>query len=140
MLKINQQYHISTDKSKLDIDMIHDYLSNRSYWAKDRDKSTIETSIQNSFCFGVYHHDTQVGFARVVTDYAVFAWIMDVFILETFRKKGLGIELMRCITNHDQFKNIRRWGLGTEDAHGLYAKFGFTALKKPDNMMEKTNY
>lgn len=123
MFRINEQYYISTDKSKLDIDMIHDYLSNRSYWAKDRELNIVETSIQNSFCFGVYHHDMQVGFARVVTDYAVFVWIMDVFILETFRKKGLGIELMRCITNHDQLNNIRRWGLVTEDAHCLHTLY-----------------
>jgi len=139
MPEIEDNCQILTDKSKLDINMIHDFLSNRSYWAKGRSIETVMTSIQNSMCFGIYHDNNQIGFARVVTDYAIFAWIMDVFILEDYRKKGLGIKLMNHILNHKELNSIKRWGLGTEDAHGLYARFGFTGLKKPGNMMEKTS-
>lgn len=130
-------FRITTDKSCLNIDIIHEYLSNRSYWAKGRSRDIVKRSIENSLCFAVCHEDNQVGFARVVTDYAVFAWILDVFILEEYRGNGLGKMLMGNIMEHEQLRTIRRWGLGTDDAHGLYAKFGFTALSKPENMMEK---
>jgi GNAT superfamily N-acetyltransferase len=133
-------YHISTDKSKLDLDTIDNYLSKRSYWAKGRSREKIVKSIQNSLCFGVYTDaGEQVGFARVLSDYAVFAWIMDVFILEDFRSQGLGKMLMKAITEHPDLQGLERWGLGTKDAHGLYEQFGFRKLKTPETKMEKTN-
>ena len=131
-------YHVSTDRSKLDLNTIIDYLSNRSYWAKGRTRETIEKSIANSTCFGLYDlENKQVGFARVVTDFCVFAWLMDVFILEEFRDKGLGKMLMKEIIEFEDFQGIRRWGLGTRDAHKLYEKFGFQLIDKPENMMER---
>lgn len=127
---------ISTDKKKLDIDLIHEFLSKQSYWAKGRDIEIVKRSIENSLCFGVYSDDTQIGFARVVTDYAVFAWLLDVFILENYRGKGYGKMLMKAIMSHDKLQNLQRWGLGTDDAHGLYKQFGFKPLRNPGNMME----
>lgn len=128
---------ISTEKKLLNIPMIHQYLSERSYWAKGRSLEAVRKSIENSLCFGVYDDDgKQLGFARVVTDYAVFGWLMDVFVLEEYRGEGLGKQLMEAIVNHPDLKNLRRMGLGTDDAHGLYQQYGFTSLSKPDNMME----
>jgi GNAT superfamily N-acetyltransferase len=130
-------YFISTDKSKLDVAIVFDYLSNQSYWAKGRTMETIEKSIENSLCFGVFDsEDKQVGFARVVTDFAVFAWLMDVFILPAKQGKGLGKLLMTEIIGYPALKEVKKWGLGTRDAHGLYEKFGFKLLVKPENMME----
>lgn len=127
---------ISTDKSKLDINLIHDFLANQSYWAKGRSLETIRQSIDNSLCFGVYLNEAQVGFARVVTDYSVFAWIMDVFILPDFRGNGFSKELMQAITTHEKLQNLQRWGLVTTDAHGLYKQYGFKPLSTPHKMME----
>lgn len=135
---MSRGFFISTDKAKLDLDIIEDFLSNRAYWAKGRNRTMIEKSIENSLCFGVYTSENQqVGFARVVTDFAVFAWIMDLFIIEDFRKAGLGKLLMTEIINHSELQGLKRWGLGTQDAHSLYEKFGFTKLSKPENMMER---
>ena len=134
---MDDTFYISTDKSKLDVDVIFDYLSNHSYWAKGRTKEAIDISIANSLCFGVYGpNNKQVGFARVVIDYAVFAWLMDVFILPSCQGKGLGKLLMCEIMSHKDLQALKRWGLGTNDAHGLYEKFGFKQLAKPQNMME----
>ncbi|WP_163324929.1 GNAT family N-acetyltransferase [Draconibacterium mangrovi] len=130
---------ISTDKGKLDVLVIHNYLANESYWAKGRTLETVERSIQNSLCFGVYLESRQVGFARVITDYAVFAWLLDVFILPEFQGKGYGKKLMEAIMTHNNLQGLRRWGLGTEDAHELYKQFGFMSLHKPGNMMEIQN-
>ncbi|TLX71171.1 GNAT family N-acetyltransferase [Labilibacter sediminis] len=135
---MNSDYSISTDKQKLDIPLIHHFLVNDSYWANNRTLETVKTSIKNSLCFGVYSNNIQVGFARVVTDCAVFAWILDVFILKEHRGKGLGKLLMTAITNHDQLQTIKRWGLATDDAHGLYEKFGFELIKRPEILMQKT--
>jgi GNAT superfamily N-acetyltransferase len=133
-------FHVSTDKTKLDINMIEDFLSRRSYWAKGRSREKIVKSIENSLCFGVYARTgAQVGFARVLSDYAVFAWIMDVFILEDFRKLGLGKLLMKAIMEHPDLQGLERWGLGTKDAHGLYEQFGFKKLRTPETKMEITN-
>ena len=130
-------YHISTDKSKLDVAVVFDYLSKQSYWAKGRSLKTIEKSIEHSLCFGVFDDENnQVGFARVVSDLAVFAWLMDVFILPNQRGKGLGKLLIKEIVNYPALKDVKKWGLGTKDAHGLYEKFGFKYLAKPENMME----
>ena len=128
---------ISTDKTKLDLQVIHQYLSTESYWAQGRSLETIVKSIENSLCFGVYLEGKQIGFARVVTDYAVFAWVMDVFILPDYRGRGYSKKLMQAMVSHDKLQNLKRWGLGTDDAHGLYAQFGFTPLSKPENMMER---
>ncbi len=136
---MTKNFYISTDKSKLDIPLIYQYLSCESYWAKGRSLKTVETSIENSLCFGVYTDDTQIGFARVVTDYAVIAWVMDVFILNEYRGNGLGVMLMSTIMNHEKLQKLQRWGLGTEDAHGLYEKFGFKTIQKPANWMEITS-
>jgi GNAT superfamily N-acetyltransferase len=127
---------ISTDKSRLDIELIHNYLSNESYWAKDRSIAKVKLSIENSICFGVYLDEAQIGFARVVTDYAVFAWILDVFILKDFQGRGYGKKLMNTIMTQNNLQNLLRWGLGTDDAHGLYEQYGFKPLRKPQNMME----
>nr|WP_319270761.1 GNAT family N-acetyltransferase [uncultured Draconibacterium sp.] len=130
---------ISTDKQKLDIQLIHNYLSNESYWAKGRSLETVQRSIENSLCFGVYTENSQVGFARVITDYAVFAWLLDVFILPEYQGKGYGKKLVKAIITHPDLQGLRRWGLGTDDAHELYKQFGFTSLQKPENMMEILN-
>ena len=133
------KFYTSTDKSKLDVNMIAEFLSKRSYWAKGRSRRKIVKSIENSMCFGVYTAEgKQVGFARVLSDYAVFAWIMDVFILEEFRRQGLGVLLMKAIMEDPDLQGLERWGLGTKDAHGLYEKFGFRRLKTPETKMEKT--
>jgi GNAT superfamily N-acetyltransferase len=131
-------FYISTDKNKLDISLIVDFLTNRSYWAKDRTEEAIRKSIHNSFSFGLYSREgALIGFARVVSDFAVFAWLMDVFILEDYQGKGLGKKLMQEIISHPDLKDVKRWGLGTRDAHELYKKFGFTTLLHPEVMMEK---
>ena len=133
-------FNISTDRSKLDVNMIAEFLGKRSYWAKGRSREKIVKSIENSMCFGVYTaKGKQVGFARVLSDYAVFAWIMDVFILEEFRRQGLGVLLMKAIMEHPDLQGLERWGLGTKDAHGLYEKFGFRRLKTPETKMEKAH-
>jgi GNAT superfamily N-acetyltransferase len=129
------QYLVSTDKSKLDIKVIHGYLSN-SYWAKNRSLKTTKLTLKNSLCFGLYHKKNQIGFARVITDYATFAYLADVFILEEHRGKGLGKWLMEVIFNYGEVQNLRRWFLATRDAHKLYEKFGFTGLKEPEKLME----
>lgn len=126
---------ISADNSLLDIKVIHGYLS-RSYWAKNRPLRTTKKAIQNSVCFGLYLNKTQIGFARVVTDKATFAYLADVFVLEEFRGKGLSKWLMKVILGYDELKNLRRWFLATKDAHGLYEKFGFHSLKEPEKIME----
>jgi GNAT superfamily N-acetyltransferase len=129
-------FTISTDKSRLDIDVIHEFLDT-SYWAAGRSVDTIRRSIENSIPFGVYKGDHQVGFARVITDYATFAWIADVFILDSFQGKGLGTWLMQVIIAHPELQGFRRWVLATKDAHELYRKLGFTELKLPERWMER---
>ena len=136
------KFIISTDKSKLNIQFIHNYLSNESYWAKNIPVNTVKKSINGSCCFGLYVNEnknilaaTQIGFARVVTDYATFGYLADVFIIEKFRGKGLAKWLMKVIMNHPDLQGLRRWMLATKDAHALYAKFGFLALDKPERIM-----
>jgi len=134
---MENSFYVSTDKSQLDVDIIFDFLSNQSYWAKGRNRQTIEKSIENSLCFGMYDSaNKQVGFARVVSDFSIFAWLMDVFILPDYRGNGLGKLLMNEIMIHKDLQGVKRWGLGTNDAHGLYEKFGFKPLSRPQNMME----
>jgi N-acetylglutamate synthase-like GNAT family acetyltransferase len=119
-------FTISTDKSKLDFDVIFDYLSNRSYWAAGVPMDKVKRAADNSICFGVYENDRQIGYARVVTDKATIGYIADVFILETHRGRGLSKWLMECILKHPELQGFRRWVLLTKDAHGLYKQFGFT--------------
>lgn len=126
---------ISTDKSMLDIDIIFQFLS-RSYWAKNRTFETVRKSIENSLCFGVYLNNKQIGFARVVTDFATFAWLADVFILEDYRGKGYSKKLLQTILSLPELINMRRWILATKDAHNLYSKFGFQPLNGPERFME----
>lgn len=131
---------ISTDKSKLDVAAIHDYLCNRSYWGQGRTIETVRKSIDNSLCFGMYDkEDHLAGFARVVTDFTIFAYLMDLFILEGHRKRGLGKRLVNHILNDQTFKDILFWRLDTKDAHELYRKYGFREPAFPEKIMEKRN-
>lgn len=132
-------YIVSTDPQKMDVDVIYAYLS-RSYWAEGRTKATIEKSLRNSLNFGVFTSEgAQIGFARVITDYATFAYLADVFILEEHRGHGLSKRLMETIMAHPELQGLRRWSLATRDAHGLYAQFGFTPLPKPEIWMQIFN-
>jgi GNAT superfamily N-acetyltransferase len=131
------EFEISDDRSRLDIGVIHEYLSTESYWASGRKVETVERSIENSLSFGLYKDGHQVGFARVLTDYATFAWIADVFILKAHRGQGLSKWLMDVILGHPELQGFRRWVLATKDAHDLYRKFGFQELKRPERWMER---
>ncbi|GAB3223257.1 GNAT family N-acetyltransferase [Spirosoma arcticum] len=130
-------YTISTDKSRLDTALIHRFLSHESYWAQNVPPDVVHRSIDNSLCFGVYQGDRQVGFARVVTDQATFAYLADVFILPEHRGRGLSKQLMETISNWPTLQGLRRWVLATRDAHTLYEQFGFTALDKPEFFMQR---
>ena len=118
---VDGSYHITTDAAKLDVNVIHQFLSTESYWAKDIPKSIVEKSITNSLCFGLFYKDVQVGFARLVTDKATFAYLADVFVIKEFRGKGLSKWLVKTIQSHPELQNLRRWLLTTKDAHRLYA-------------------
>jgi GNAT superfamily N-acetyltransferase len=131
----NENFVIDTIQGKLQTDVIYGYLS-RSYWSENIPRAIVEKSVKNSFCFGVYHFEEQVGFARLITDFTTFAYLADVFILEEYRGKGLSKWLMHEIMTHPDLQTLRRWNLSTADAHGLYEKFGFTALQKPEVYME----
>ncbi|MCP6757313.1 MAG: GNAT family N-acetyltransferase [Fischerella sp. CENA71] len=130
------EYSISTDINRLDINTIHQFLMS-SYWAEGLPVQILKRSIQNSLLFGLYKSKRQIGFARVVTDYATFAYIADVFILEPFRGQGLGKWLVETIVSHPELLGLRRWLLATKDAQDFYRQFGFTELKNPDRFMEK---
>jgi GNAT superfamily N-acetyltransferase len=131
---------ISTDPSRLQISTIHHFLSVDSYWAQGRSLETIETSILHSLCFGVYASDQQVGFARVVTDYATFAWLCDVFIHEDQRGQGLGKWLIQTVMAHPVLGSLRRILLATRDAHELYRRYGdFELLPNPERWMVHMN-
>jgi GNAT superfamily N-acetyltransferase len=134
----NGEFIISTDPARLQIDEIHRFLREESYWARERTREQTETAIKNSLPFGVYSGENQIGFARVVTDYATFAYLGDVYILEAYRGRGLSKWLMETIINHPELQGFRRWILATRDAHTLYEKFEFTALKFPERWMERT--
>jgi GNAT superfamily N-acetyltransferase len=131
-------FSISTDKAKLDLELICTFLSS-AYWANQRTRATILKSLEHSLCFGLYHHQNQIGLARVVTDYATFAYLCDVFVLEEFQRRGLGKFLMENVMAHSELTNLRRFMLATRDAHGLYAQFGFEGLSAPDRWMERFN-
>ena len=129
---------ISTDKSKLDVALIHDFLRH-SYWAEYIPLAVVEKSIANSLCFGVYEGASQVGFARVVTDYATFGYVADVFIIPEKRKQGLGKKLMTYIMTFPALQGLRRWHLLTLDAQNLYEKVGFRTPTNPEHHMELRN-
>lgn len=131
------EFLISTDKLKLDLEVIHDFLTNQSYWAQGRDLEVIKRGIENSLNFGIYKGDRQIGFARVVTDYATFAWLADVFVLKEYRGQGLGKWLIDVILSHPCLQGFRRWALATKDAHELYRNFGFDELRRPERWMER---
>lgn len=133
---LKKSFLISTDKTLLDVALIHQFLDQLSYWGKGISLETVQTSIQNSLCFGVYQHQKQVGFARVITDHATFAYLCDVFILPDYRKAGLSKWLIQTIRNYPTLKTLRRFTLATADAHELYAQFGFSTLKNQDRWME----
>ena len=129
------KFVISTDEERLDLDMVHGFLT-ESYWAEGISREVVARSIENSLCFGVFCDGKQIGFARVISDYATFAYVGDVFVLESYRGYGLGKWLMECIVGHPRLQGLRRWTLLTRDAHGLYGQFGFTPLKRPERYME----
>jgi GNAT superfamily N-acetyltransferase len=128
---------ISTDKGRLDIGYIHAYLSEQSYWARGRSLAKVEKSIEHSLCFGVYCGGRQIGFARVMTDYTLFAWLADVFVDEAWRGHGIGKRLIETVVNHPELSEVRRFVLTTSDAHDLYRRFGFGDLRRPELMMER---
>lgn len=125
----------SSDKEKLDVNYIHHYLSAESYWAKNIPIEIVKKSIDGSLCFGVYYQEKQIGFARVITDYATFGYLADVFIDKHYRGKGLGKELMKFIMKQDVIKKLRRFILATLDAHSLYAQFGFESQEGNKRLM-----
>lgn len=132
------EYEIDTDKRRLDLGAIHCFLSEEAYWAKSRTMEQTLTAIENSLCFGVFRGREQVGFARVITDKATFAYIGDVFILEEHRGKSLSKWLMEIIVSQPDLQGLRRWLLATYDAHGLYRQYEFEGLKFPERWMERT--
>ena len=141
-MKEKQEFHkenylISTDRRRLDLVYIHDYLCHQSYWAAGIPLETVKKSIEGSFCFGVYDQKRQIGFARVITDHATYGYLADVFIDENYRRLGLSKWLMEVILSHPELQGFRRWMLGTRDAHGLYAQFGFEPLDNPERVMHK---
>ena len=132
-----REYTISDDRARLDIKVIHEFLSTESYWATGRSVEKVQRSIDNSLAFGVYRGEEQIGFARVVTDYATFAWLADVFVLDESRGRGLAKWLIEVIISHPQLQGFRRWVLATKDAHELYRQYGFRELHRPERWMER---
>ena len=130
-------YRVSTDVADLDVVLVHRELS-RSYWAEGIPRALVEKSIRHSLCFGAFdqHSGAQVGFARVVSDFATFAYIGDVFVIQQYRKRGISKFLMKCIMAHPELQGLRRMCLGTHDAHTLYQRFGFKASERPQNWLE----
>jgi GNAT superfamily N-acetyltransferase len=126
---------VSTDPMKRDVAAIHAYLS-RAYWCENIPRETVERALRHSLCFGLYDGNAQVGLARVVTDYATFAYLCDVYVLESHRGRGLGRWLIECVMSHPDVHGLRRFNLATRDAHGLYARFGFTPLAHAERWME----
>ncbi|MCA1630682.1 MAG: GNAT family N-acetyltransferase [Acidobacteria bacterium] len=132
------EYTISCDPARLDLEVVYAFLSGESYWAQGRSRERVERSVANSLPFGLYRDGAQVGFARVVTDYATFAWLADVFVLDSVRGRGLGLWLVETILAHPQLRGVRRWLLATRDAQELYRRFGFRDLAgSPLGWMEK---
>ena len=129
------QFSVSADPSKLDIEAIYDFLTH-CYWSEVIPKETVERAIEHSLCFGLFDEVKQIGFARVISDRTTYAYLCDVYVLELYRGKGLGTWLMSCVMKHPDLQGLRRFTLLTRDAHGLYQKFGFAAAKNPSRYME----
>ena len=130
------ELEISCDPHRIDVSLVHEFLRT-SYWAEGRSRETVERSIRNSLCFGAYSAERQVAFARVITDRAVFAYLADVFVVPEFRRRGVSKALLRAILAHPDLQNVRTFSLGTRDAHGLYAQFGFEPIREPARFMAK---
>ena len=135
----NGEFRISTDQRCLDLDTIYVFLATQSEWARGIPRSVFEKSTRCSLCFGLFHADRQVGFARVISDHATIAYLGDVFVLPEYRGRGLAKWLMQCIVAHPDLQDLRRWILVTENAHGLYRRYGFTELAHPEGFMELHN-
>ena len=131
------EFTVSSDPARLDLDVIHHYLAEESYWASGISREVMERSLRHSLCFGLYHGQAQIGLARVVTDQATYAYLADVFVLAPYRGQGLGKWLMRCVLEHPGLQGLRRMMLATKDAHSLYAQFGFEPLRRPERHMER---
>ncbi len=134
---MNDRNTLSTDKARLDAARIHALLAGQAYWARDRSPEAVRQSIEHSLCFGVYEGPQLVGFARVVTDYTVIAWLLDVLVAEDHRGNGIGKALVEAALAHPGLQNVRRWMLGTRDAHELYRPYGFRELADPGLFMER---
>jgi GNAT superfamily N-acetyltransferase len=126
---------ITDDRARMDVDTIHRYLSEESYWAANIPRDVVERAIANSLCFGAFDGDAQIGFARVITDSATFAYLADVFVLPSHRGRGIAKEIMETVLAHPELQGLRRWHLVTRDAHALYAQFGFVPLEAPERHM-----
>ncbi len=132
------EYTVSTDRARLDVDFVHDFLSRSSYWAQGRPYAVVQASIEHSLCFGLYQGAQQVGFARVVTDYATFAWLCDFFVAGSHRGQGLGKWLIECVVAHPDLRDLGVFLLATRDAHELYRRYGgFQELQMPDKWMRR---
>ena len=130
------KFLVSTDAARLDVGAVHDFLTNDSYWARGIDRALVERAIAGSLCFGLYHDQSQIGFARVITDCASFAYLADVYVLSAYRGQKLGVFLIDSVMKHPALIGLRRFMLITDDAHGLYARFGFVPLATPERAME----
>ena len=128
---------VTHDRARMDVAMIYAFLSQDSYWAKNIPRQTVERAIDHSLCFGAFDGDMQVGFARVITDYATFAYLADVFVVPSHRGRGIGKQIMEAIAGHPALQGLRRWHLVTRDAHALYAQFGFEPIDAPERHMMK---
>jgi GNAT superfamily N-acetyltransferase len=131
------EYTISTDRARLDLCAVHRFISEESYWGSGRPFELVQRAVEHSLPFGIYRGGETVGFARVVTDYATFAWVADVFVVSAHRGRGLSKWLMEVILSHPDLQGFRRWMLATKDAHGLYQQFGFEELRRPERFMER---
>jgi GNAT superfamily N-acetyltransferase len=129
------EFMVTSDLSRMDMDVVHGYLS-RAYWCEGLPRETLERAMRNSLCFGLFEGESQIGFARVVSDRTTFAYVCDVFVLEAHQGKGLGTWLMQGVFRHPELQGLRRWHLTTRDAHALYRKIGFVPLSKPERHME----
>lgn len=132
-------YCISTDRSKLDVDAIHNFLSTQSYWCQNIPFEKVKKSVDNSLNFGLYYKDQQIGFARIVSDFSTMAYLGDVYVIPEHRGKGLSKWMMQVIMSHPELQGLRRWMLLTADAHGLYKQFGWKEIANPDRYMEVHN-
>jgi GNAT superfamily N-acetyltransferase len=131
------EYSISTDPARIDLDVVHRFISEESYWGRGRPLEVVRRAVEHSLPFGIYRGAELVGFARVVTDYATFAWVADVFVVAAHRGRGLSKWLLEVMLAHPDLQGFRRWLLATKDAHGLYRQFGFQDLRRPERFMER---